>query len=132
VYRWGDHTGELELEIEAPTESAVYGEAVRAMAELLGEEQENKGDAAAREVTVEASSRPQLLADFLGELAFLAEVHGFVPTALERLTLEATGLRAAVSGRTGDPPHLVKAVTYHRLLFEAVETGWRARLVLDV
>jgi SHS2 domain-containing protein len=41
-------------------------------------------------------------------------------------------LRASVSGRMGDPRHLVKAVTLHRLLFAPEGKGWRARVVLDV
>jgi hypothetical protein len=38
VFRWVDHTSELELEIKARSEREVYAQAVRAMAELLGED----------------------------------------------------------------------------------------------
>lgn len=41
-------------------------------------------------------------------------------------------VRARIRGHTGDPPHLVKAVTYHALDFEQADGGWRARVVLDV
>jgi SHS2 domain-containing protein len=37
-----------------------------------------------------------------------------------------------VRGRRGEPSALVKAVTRHGLAFERRETGWRARVVLDV
>jgi hypothetical protein len=42
VCRWVEHTGELELEIEAQTEEAVYREALAAMAELLGDDGESE------------------------------------------------------------------------------------------
>jgi SHS2 domain-containing protein len=42
-----------------------------------------------------------------------------------RLTAELLGVR-------GDPPHLVKAATYHRLALEPGGSGWRATVVLDV
>jgi hypothetical protein len=38
VFRWAEHTGELELEIEASGERGVYAAAVEAIAELLGAE----------------------------------------------------------------------------------------------
>jgi len=37
-----------------------------------------------------------------------------------------------VVGHRGTPPHLIKAVTLHRLVFEPDDGGWRARVVLDV
>lgn len=142
MYRWAEHTGEIELEIRSETEEGVYAVSLEAMAELLGEEPGSeprvgedarpaRGDEV-RDIAVEAPDRSRLLADFLGELAFLAETERFVPIGLERLGGEAGGLRATVRGRTGDPPHLVKAVTYHGLRFEAVDGGWRATVVFDV
>ena len=131
MYRWVEHTSELELEIQAPTEEEVYVEAVSAMAELLGSDLEH-ADGATRDIALEASDRSRLLAAFLGEIAFLAETERFVTVALERLSAEDRRLEATLRGRTGDAPHLVKAVTYHRLAFDAVGDGWHARAVLDV
>jgi SHS2 domain-containing protein len=130
VYRWAEHTGEVALEIEAADEQAVYADAVAALAELLDDD----GDAepATREIAVEAGDRARLLAELLAELAFLAEVDGFVPAALERLERGDGRVAATVRGRLGAPPHLVKAVTYHRLAFEPAGGGYRATVVLDV
>jgi SHS2 domain-containing protein len=140
-FRWADHTGELELEIEAGSEEAVYAAAVSAMSQLL-EDTDDPGagrprdaraaEATAREIAVEAPDRARLLAELLGELAFLAETEGFVPEALERLAVDERRLHASVRGHAGDPPHLVKAATLHRLAFDADAGGWRARVVLDV
>jgi SHS2 domain-containing protein len=41
-------------------------------------------------------------------------------------------MQGRVGGRRGEPPHRVKAVTYHRLAFERRGAGWTATVVLDV
>ena len=139
MYRWVDHTAEVELEIEAGSEREVLEEALRALAELLGIERsddvaraiEGSGDVA-RAVTVEAADRPALLAGWIEELAFLAETEGFVATRLLDVDLQSHGLHATVAGVLGEPPPLVKAVTYHRLAFEPSGERYVARVVLDV
>ena len=129
VHRWIDHTSELEVELRAPTPEAVFGEAAAALAELLGADGEPAG---ARTVEVEAGDRAALLAAFLEELVFLAESEGLVPKGITDVRLTDTSARAEVELHRGDPPHLVKAVTYHRLAFERHEDGYRATAVLDV
>jgi SHS2 domain-containing protein len=134
MYRWLNHTGEAALAIEAETEEDVFREALAGLRELLVGE----GDAAAagepltRCVTLEAADRPALLADWLGELAFLAETEGLVPDRVEAIELEETRLRAHVAGHAGSLSHLVKAVTYHGLTLARAGAGWRATVVLDV
>jgi SHS2 domain-containing protein len=133
VFRWVDHTGELELELRGTSEEEVFAEGLAAIAELLGGEGAQAGERAVREVDVHASDRGRLLAEWLGELAFLAETEGFVPLRAEALAVDGDGgLRARVAGHLGAPPHLVKAVTYHRLGFARHDEGWVARVVLDV
>jgi len=83
-------------------------------------------------VVLTGADRAALLADWFGELAFLAETRGLVPHRLASLELTGDGLSAVVEGSTGHPPHLVKGATYHRLRFERTEQGWSARVVLDV
>ena len=125
-----EHTGELELAIEAPSERGVFEEGFEAMRELL--EAEGGEPAPPRRFELEAGDRAALLADWLAELAFAAESEGLVPERLDPLELDRNRLRATVEGRTGSPPHLVKAATYHRLAFERSEQGWHATVILDV
>jgi SHS2 domain-containing protein len=130
VYRWVEHTGELELEIEAASEEDVFEQGFEAIRELLAVEH---GEALApKPVALGARDRARLLAEWLGELAFLAEIEGLVPERLSSLELGEASLRAVVEGRRGNPPHLVKGVTYHRLSLERSGDGWRATVVLDV
>jgi SHS2 domain-containing protein len=132
AYGWAEHVGELELRIEAASEQEVFVEALRALNEVLSEDAAPGGEQECREVAAAGGERALLLVAWLEELAFLAEVDGFVPEVVDELELGGGALRASVLGRTGSPPHLVKAVTYHRLAFEPAGEGWRAVAVLDV
>jgi SHS2 domain-containing protein len=131
MHRWVDHTAELELELSARDEAGVFAEALAAVAELLSDAAP-RGARVARDVTVESADRPALLADWLGELFFLAETEGLVPERADALRLEGNRVRARVEGRRGAVRPYVKAVTYHGLVSEPADGGWRARLVLDV
>jgi len=129
MYRWVDHTGEVELAIEAKTEPDVFADALAALAELLAIEGEPDQH---RVIELNAPDRATLLAAWLEELLFFAEAEGFEPVALRELELGSDSLQATVAGRRGDPSPLVKAVTYHRLSFEPQGAGYRATVVLDV
>jgi SHS2 domain-containing protein len=131
VHRWVDHTGELELELSAPSEEAIFADALEALRELL-EESGDGGPTDRRRVSVSAPERTLLLVEWLGELIYRAETEGFVPRRVADLSLAPNRLDATVEGRRGRPAHLVKAVTYHELRFDRDTDGWRAHLVLDV
>jgi SHS2 domain-containing protein len=129
TYRWVEHTAELGLELSAPTREGIFRDGFAAMAELLGAGAEPGGPVASAQVELEAGDGAALLADWLAELAFLAETEGLAPESLETLAVAPTALQARVHGRHTRIDHLVKAVTYHGLV---LEPGWRAAVVLDV
>jgi SHS2 domain-containing protein len=129
VYRWVDHTSEVELEISAGSEEEVFAAALAALAELLGVPGEPLEQ---HRVEVSAQDRPALLAAWLEELVFLAETEGFVAKRLNWIELGQDALSAEVGGLVGEPPPVVKAVTYHGLVFEHRDGGYVARVVLDV
>ena len=129
-FRWIEHTGELELELEAATERGIFEAGFHAMRELMSSNRSRERIEVA--VALTGGDRAALLADWLGELAFLGETRGLVPDRLASLDLTDEGVSAVVEGRAGNPPHLVKGATYHRLRFERAGNGWRARVVLDV
>jgi SHS2 domain-containing protein len=130
VFRWVEHTAELELELEAPDEAAIFAEALTAVAELIGD---GSGPRMGQEVEVQADEAALLLVEWLSELVYLAETKQFVPERIASLELGDGRLRATIEGHRGEPSQLVKAVTLHRLEFRPDDTvGWRARVVLDV
>lgn len=130
MHRLAEHTGEVELEIEAPTRESVFAEALSAFRELV--DGGGEGATVRHEVAVSAADPALLLVEWLNELVFLAEVEHFVPECAVALELSDGRLRATVEGRRGRPRHLVKAVTLNMLELERADDRWHARLVLDV
>lgn len=138
MHRFVEHTAELELHVEAPSEEQVFAEAGEAIATLLGYPE--PGPTTRRSVAATAADRPALLAEWLNELVYLAD-EGFLPERVVSIALsgeadenggESRRLAATVEGRTGEPRSLVKAVTYHRLRLERDGVLWHGRVVLDV
>ena len=130
MYRFVDHTAELELRLEAGTREGVLSEAVAALGELLGGS--GGGAIVRREVSASATDDAALLAAWLDELVFLAETEGFVPERADGLRVAGHAARGSVAGRLGSPPHLVKGVTYNHLELRFDGEGWQGRVVLDV
>lgn len=128
MYRFTEHTAELELELEADSPEGVFEEARRAFVELAGT---GTGETVERRVSIEATDLPALLAAWLDELVFLADAEGVVAESAQ-LLLEGSRLTGVVQGRLGEPRPLVKGVTLHRLRFRRESDGWRGRIVLDV
>jgi SHS2 domain-containing protein len=129
MHRFVEHTGEVQLELEARTEEGVFTEAASAFRELVGA---GDGEGERREVQLSGADRALLLVEWVNELVFLAEVEGFVPVRVRSVELSPGGLRATVEGHRGRVPHLVKAVTLNDLKLERTDDTWHARLVLDV
>jgi SHS2 domain-containing protein len=130
-HRWVDHTAEVELRIEAGSPEAVLGEALAAVAELLGEPDRGK-EAVSQQIELAAADRPALLAAWVEELAFLAETRDLICERVGSLEAGEDSLRARVELRPGEAAHLVKGVTYHGLRFEREGERWIAACVLDV
>jgi SHS2 domain-containing protein len=130
MYRWVEHTSEIELLIEDETPQAVFAEALVALGDLLTEQR--GGEPVSHEVSVSAADLPTLLAEWMNELVYLAETDGFIPERTQRLDLTERTVEAVVAGRRGNPRNLVKAVTYHGLELSRSDGRWTARVVLDV
>lgn len=129
VYRFVEHTGEVEIELRAPSREDVLALVTEALAELVGVQGQ---PSVAWDVDVEAADAPALLAAWVDELVFRAEVDGLVALRVSDVILEEGRARGRVEGVRSPVPHLVKGATYHRLALEPDEDGWTARIVLDV
>jgi len=130
VYRFAEHVGEVELELEADDEAGIFSAALAAFAELVAGNGE--GEPARHEVELLGDERSLLLADTLNELVYLAEVEQFVPERFERFELANGRLRATIAGYRGRPRQLVKAVTLNNLELAHQGEVWHGRVVLDV
>ena len=130
MYRFVEHTGELELELEGRSREAVFGAALGALRELVSNGE--AGPSVVREIHAAAPDDAALLAVWLEELLFLVETEDLVPEGIDLLAVADGRFDATVRGRRGHPRHLVKAVTYHDLALTRHGERWYGRCVLDV
>lgn len=131
THRFLEHVAEAELLLEAPTEAGLFAAALNGFRELVDGRRAREAPSE-REIVLAGRGRALLLADWLSELVFLAEVEAFVPDRVETLALADDGLRATVVGWQGRPRHLVKAVTLSGLELARRGRTWHAHVVLDV
>ncbi len=135
-HEFTEHTGEMELELSAPTLAGIYEEAVVAVSREMLPEDAFKGSAPGpeqREVQVDAADDEALLVELLNEVVYLADSDRFACDAALVTTHDDASLRCKLSGWVSDEAQAqVKAATYHRLKVERINDDWHARVVLDV
>jgi len=130
-----EHTGDLGIELTAPTRVELFRRAAIALAALLVE----KDTVAAieeRRLTVAGDSDADLMHDVLTTLVCLLTVDGFIwcdasVSEIGRglvITLKGEPFDATRHSLRGE----IKAVTYHELAVTNSARGWRARIILDV
>jgi SHS2 domain-containing protein len=129
-----EHTGEVRLELTAPSPEELFAEAGRALAELmLGEIREPAASAPAHVVEVRAPDRAALLVEWLNELIFLSETSKQVFTNFRMEYVDETAARAVVTGLAPETlKTAVKAATLHGVSVEGRQGSWGASVVLDV
>jgi protein archease len=136
MYEHFEHTADLGLRIRAASLDVLFGEAAEALTAAIVE------DAAAIEPrqTVEfrilGDDRAYLLFDWLKALLLKFEVEHLLFRRF-RVVVADTGLTATAEGEPYDQErhplsHEVKAITYHGLVVEPADGGWRAEVIVDI
>jgi SHS2 domain-containing protein len=135
LFREFEHTGDLGIELTAPTRGELFRRAAVALAALLVE-RAGVAEIEQREIAVQAETDLDLMHDLLTELIALFTVEGFIWR--DAAVQEADrSLRVALRGEPFDPARHafrgeIKAVTYHQLMVENSPEGWRSRVIFDV
>jgi SHS2 domain-containing protein len=121
-----EHTSEVELWLEAPTLAALFVQAGKALAELM------LGEATGSEA-VTAPDRAALLAAWIDELIFRAEIRKAVFTRFDVARVDEQEIAAEIGG-VAEPvlKTAVKAATFHDLRVAEENGRWVATVVLDV
>lgn len=128
-----EHTGEVLLQLSAPTLAALFAEAGKALAELMAGDDPLIATSAPEPIAVNARDGGTLLVAFINELVYRSETRKRVYTEFRIELASEHELRATIRGFS--PSHLrtpVKAATLHRLRLERDERGYRGEVVLDV
>lgn len=135
IFREFDHTGDLGIEIEAPTRDELFRRAAIALASVLVEIK-TVAELSQRQLVVESNSDSDLLHDLLSQLLHLFIVDGFIwrGAVVDQLnhSLVITVRGEPFDERRHNFRGELKAVTYHQLAVEPTTLGWRARVIFDV
>jgi SHS2 domain-containing protein len=125
---WVERGDLRELHVRAPSVEQVFAGAAVALGRALAGEEPGAPDRLP--ILVEAPDLPALLVEFLDDVVYLAVVERFAARRVERLSIEGTRLRAAVSGQTGPTRPAVTAVRLERSGLERDGEDWVARVLL--
>jgi SHS2 domain-containing protein len=132
MHSFADHTGELELRLHAHSLAALFEEAGRALAEVMGA-QSPTGSGAHEEILLRARDREALLVAWLNELIFLAERDKTIFGDIRIEHVHEGELRARVRGvPTEGLKTQVKAATFHALRVSDDANGVSATVILDI
>jgi protein archease len=133
-YRELEHTGDLAIEVTAPSREALVAQALVALAQLMVEE-EGIQAREQRTLAVTEESDADAIREILAAALNLFLIDGFIWRAAA-VTLTDRTFTASLEGETFDRARHqllgeIKAVTYHRLAVEETLSGWRAVVVFD-
>jgi SHS2 domain-containing protein len=132
-HRLLEHTGEIELQVEAPDLAGLFAEAAVALAEIMAEDAGRTPTRPPERVELLAADREALLVDWLNELLYRGEVNKCVYGHVEVERADDARLVANLRGHEPlSPRTAVKAATWHRLRVVPTPLGFEATVVLDV
>jgi SHS2 domain-containing protein len=130
-YELIDHTGDMGVDVRAPTLEALFAEAAAAMFSILAEAPDPR-PTASDTFDVRPEDPAEALHAFLSELLyrFSAERRMYVTFLPKPGAVEA-------GWEPYDPARHplrteIKAVTYHQLEATRMDGGWRARVIFDL
>lgn len=127
-----EHTADWAYRVWATSLEDLFVQAARGLYTLVGL-QIVADPPIVRELYLTGIDRESLLVAWLNELIHLQDCEKLGFDQLEILQLEATSLRAKLTGgHTTQWLKDIKAATYHNLEIKSTETGFETTLVLDV
>jgi len=136
MYETFAHTADVGLRVRSPDVNTLFAEAALGLFSLITSNLSDVEPTSRVELHVAGSDLAYLLADWLNELLYAFESRRLLLCAFD-VTIDQNGLTAVARGETVDESrhvldHEVKAVTYHGLKVEQVNSGWLAEVVLDI
>jgi SHS2 domain-containing protein len=114
-----------ELVAEGATLGELLSVAATAVGELVAYDDEGEPDRVP--ILIESIDLDSLVPDFLDDLLYLADVEHFAVDRVERIELDGSYLRAAVSGRTGP----TRKVGYDEVTVERPAGTWQLHVVVS-
>jgi SHS2 domain-containing protein len=140
MYEFFDHTADLGLRVSAGTLSELFAEAGSGLAAMIAGDSMPSGANAIATIELAGDDLELLLFDWLRELLDRFERRRELFGNFQIDVVEGAGewhLTASCKGVLADATrmeleHEVKAITYHGLLVERTDNGWRGEVIVDI
>jgi protein archease len=136
LYREFEHTGDVGIELEAPSRAHLFAHATIALARIMVEHDGVRA-IESRRIEVRAESDADLMHDLLAAAlnlfladAFIWRDARVVDERPDLIAVELSGEK--FDGRRHQLLTEIKAVTYHELKVEHSGVRWTARIVFDI
>ena len=131
-----EHTADIGIEVEADTLGELFEGTAAAMFSLIVDP-ETVRQTVERELTLEAGDLEELLFMWLNELLFVLYADGLLFSRFEVKDVDDSRLVATAGGEKLDRERHrldeeIKAATYHEMMVERLDKGWKARVIFDV
>ena len=139
-FREIDHTGDVGIQIDAPTVPALYERAALGTFRVLTDLETVRASNATH-ITVDGRDPEALMVRWLSELNYRHTVDGMLFGTVAVESIEETGdgltLTATVHGEPIDPArHTVyteiKAITFHGMKIRETDDGWTVQVIFDM
>lgn len=135
LFREFEHTGDIGIELDAPSRLELFARALLAIAHLMVEPNGIR-PLEERRIELAAAADPDLLHDLLSAALTLFLADDFIWCDASIAERDG-GLSATLTGEPFDRRRHsliqeLKAVTYHRLSVVKSDDRWRASIVIDV
>jgi SHS2 domain-containing protein len=136
MYEHFEHTADLGLRVNSPDLETLFAEAAEALTAAIIEEAGTIEPLQEVEFRIAGDDRTYLLLDWLQAVLMRFNVEQLLFREF-RVCVTDAGLTAIARGEPFDPDrhplsHEVKAITYHGLVVEPADGGWRAEVIVDI
>lgn len=128
-----EHTADVGVRSWGPSVEEAFRQATLGLLDIVGAFRPGSGKR--QDITVEARDLGGLLVDWLSEVLYVQEVKDVVFGRVEVSEVRdgrATGWVEVIDRPVEIEGTAVKAVTYHQLAVEAVDSRWVATVYLDI
>ena len=133
-----DHTADVGIRIYAASFEELLVNAARGMFSLILPE-ERRGyspSTTLKEINTSAEEKDMLLQQWLSELLYIHSVEKLIPSGDAQIDLQGYYLRGIVPFMVMDGQMIsdateIKAVTFHDLEVNRLESGWYAQVIFD-
>ncbi|MEX2307268.1 MAG: archease [Pirellulales bacterium] len=136
MYEIFPHTADVGLRVKSPDLNSLFAESAKGFFSLIISNLHDVAPRTSVEFHIKGHDLAYLLADWLSELLFTFESRRLLLSQFD-VAVGPDGLDARAQGETADETrhvldHEIKAVTYHRLRVEQVNSDWLAEVIMDI